>query len=107
MTSSESPRLVHAVFFSLKDASSDGCDALVAAAHRYLDGHDGCLSFGVGKRAEIYARDVNDDRFHVALNVVFESQEAHDQYQAHQRHLAFIEEQSSNWAEVRVFDSWA
>lgn len=100
-------RLVHAVFFRLSDASESACDALIAAATEHLDGHDGCLSFGVGRRAECYTRDVNDDSFHVALNVVFESQAAHDRYQEHPRHVAFIEGQSSNWAEVRVFDSWA
>ena len=102
-----SGKLAHTVFFTLTDRSKDARQALMSAAREYLDGHDGCLSFGVGERAEQYGRDVNDADFDVALNVVFESMEAHDAYQVAPRHLEFIESQKSNWASVRVFDAFA
>ena len=96
--------LSHCVYFELKDSSPEARAALIAAAEMYLDGHDGCLFFGAGERAEQYQRDVNDDRFHVGLTLIFETVEAHDAYQVHERHQAFIAEQSPNWANVRVFD---
>ncbi|QDV09703.1 Stress responsive A/B Barrel Domain protein [Planctomycetes bacterium Poly30] len=102
-----SARLAHSVFFTLTDASDSACEALMAAAGKFLDGHDGCVSFAVGRRAEQYAREVNDATFHVALNMVFDSVAAHDAYQVAPRHLEFIESQKGNWSEVRVFDSFA
>ena len=96
--------LSHCVFFELEDSSPEAKAALISAAEKYLDGHDGCLFFGVGEREAKYQRDVNDDRFHVGLTLIFETVEAHDAYQVHERHMAFIEEQSPNWANVRVFD---
>ena len=105
MTSSTPTQpLSHSVYFELKDGSPEAAASLISAAEKYLDGHDGCLFFGAGEREAKYQRDVNDQTFQVGLTLIFESVEAHDAYQAHPRHLAFIEEQSSNWARVRVFD---
>ena len=99
------PQLAHHVFFTLKDSSDTATDALITAAQKYLDGHDGCVSFAVGRRTPDLVREVNDQAFHVSLHVVFESRAAHDVYQTHPRHLEFIAEQKDNWAQARVFDS--
>jgi hypothetical protein len=56
--------------------------------------------------AEDLAREVNDRDFDVALHVVFENKVAHDQYQTHERHVKFIEDNKDTWAKVRVFDSY-
>jgi hypothetical protein len=40
----------------------------------------------------------------VALEIVFESHAAHDTYQTAERHNAFIAENATTWAKVRVFD---
>ncbi len=103
-SSSKDQPLSHSVYFELKDSSPESKAALIDAAEKYLDGHDGCLFFGVGEREAKYQREVNDQTFHVGLALIFETVEAHDAYQVHERHLAFIEEQSANWANVRVFD---
>ena len=97
--------LAHIVFFTLKDNSPEACQKLVDACNKYLDGHPGTVHYSAGARATQYQREVNDAEFHVALHVVFESTDAHDQYQTAQRHLQFIEENKDNWASVRVFDS--
>lgn len=97
--------LAHHVFFTLQDDSDAAVEQLVAACKKYLDGHDGCLSFAVGKRTPDLLRDVNDQSFHVSLHVVLADRAAHDAYQVHPRHLEFIEQQKANWAQVRVFDS--
>ncbi len=97
--------LAHLVFFTLKDRSPEARDALVAACRTYLSDHPGTVHFSAGLRGEAYARPVNDQEFDVALVVVFDSEAAHDAYQAAPRHKQFIDEQSANWAKVRVFDA--
>jgi hypothetical protein len=99
------PRLVHNVFFALKDRSPAAKQKLIAACQKYLTGHAGTVFFGVGTLAEALQRPVNDRDFDVALHIVFVNQAAHDAYQDAPRHLAFISENRDNWAKVRVFDS--
>lgn len=98
--------LSHIVYFTLKDASEDACQKLVDACHKYLKNHAGVAFFAAGTRAVEFQRPVNDQTFHVALNVVFDSKEAHDVYQTSETHLAFIEEGKDNWQQVRVFDAY-
>ena len=47
----------------------------------------------------------NDRDYDVALTIVFESHAAHDIYQTAERHEAFIAENATEWAKVRVFDT--
>ena len=102
----EQKRLSHDVYFALND-SSDGAKAtLVAACKKYLTGHEGAVSFGVGTLVGENARPVNDRDFDVALHIVFRDKASHDKYQEAPRHKQFIAEQSANWKKVRVFDSW-
>jgi hypothetical protein len=42
----------------------------------------------------------------VGLHLVFSDKAAHDNYQVDHLHEKFIEENKSNWAAVRVFDSY-
>src|SRR5262249_5432436 len=49
---------------------------------------------------------VNQTDFDVALQMVFDTREAHDAYQQAPRHLQFIEENKAGWERVRVFDSY-
>lgn len=99
------PQLAHHVFFTLRDNSPNAVQTLVAACQKYLDNHDGLVYFAVGTRNPDLDREVNDNQFDVSLHVVFESREAHDVYQVHERHQQFINEQKANWEAVRVFDS--
>jgi len=97
--------IAHNVYFQLKDASEVRKAELVSACERLLKGHDGTVFFACGTRAASLNREVNDAAFDVALHVVFESLAAHDAYQEHPRHVKFVEENKTNWAHVRVFDS--
>lgn len=97
--------LSHDVFFTLTDSSPSAVQALIDSCHSYLRDHPGVVFFSVGERTEGLEREVNDRDFHVALHVVFSDRESHDAYQDAPEHHAFIEESSSNWASVRVFDS--
>jgi hypothetical protein len=60
----------------------------------------------VGTVVPDLTRPVNQTDFDVALQVVFDSREAHDAYQVAPRHNQFIEENKPNWERVRVFDSY-
>ncbi len=97
--------LSHDVYFTLHDGSPAKRAELVAACRKYLSGHEGTLFFSVGVRAADLARPVNDRDFDVALHVTFDGKASHDKYQEAPRHKQFIEEQRTNWKQVRVFDS--
>jgi len=101
------PKLVHNVFFTLKDGSPANVQKLTDACYKYLDKHDGVVAFAAGTVVAELDRPVNQRDFHVALCIIFKNKAAHDTYQTHPRHLDFINENKDTWASVRVFDSWA
>lgn len=96
--------LAHMVYFSLKEPTTENRRKMLAACDKYLTGHPGQVLYAAGTCAS-YDRPVNDRDFDIALQLVFESREAHDAYQAASRHKQFIDECQSMWARVRVFDS--
>ena len=98
--------LAHNVYFSLNDSSEPAKFKLVAACKKYLAGHPGTVFFAAGVLASELDRPVNDRDFDVSLHVIFDSKASHDRYQKDARHLKFIEENSSGWKKVRVFDSY-
>ncbi len=97
--------LGHMVYFTLKDSSDAAIQGLIDSCKEHLSGHPGTVFFAAGTRVPDLERPVNDKDFHVALQVVFKSREAQDNYQVHDRHEKFIELNRDNWATVRVFDS--
>ena len=97
--------LAHNVYFTLKDDSAETQETLVAACHKYLKDHPGVVFFAAGTLASDLTREVNDRAFHVALHVIFQDRASHDAYQTADTHQQFIEENKTNWKEVRVFDS--
>ena len=53
------PQLAHMVFFTLAEDNAENLKKLIAACHKYLDGHEGAVYFfrrragqGVGPRGE-------------------------------------------------------
>ncbi len=103
---SESAMLSHMVYFTLSDNSPEACERLVNQCHEHLKGPDGEVFFAAGTLVEDLTREVNDRDFDVSLHVVFANRAAHDVYQTHERHIAFIEGNKANWSKVRVFDSY-
>lgn len=99
------PQIVHNVFFTLHESSPANRQKLVEACRKYLTGHPGEVFFGAGVLCEPLARPVNDRDYDVGLLVVFKTLADHDAYQAHPRHVQFIEEQKPTWKKVRVFDT--
>jgi hypothetical protein len=96
--------LTHAVYFTLIDDSPEQIRALIDSCVERLSGHPGTLFFAVGARTPDLSREVNDQEFHVGLQVIFDSRRSHDAYFDSPRHLQFLEESRSNWARVRIFN---
>ena len=65
-------------------------DELIAGVHRYLKDIPGILHFHVGRMVPSQ-REVVDRSYQVALNLVFAGKQAQDDYQAHPRHVEFVD----------------
>ena len=103
----ERPRpLAHMVYFTLAEDTPANREALVEACRKYLTEHEGTVHFSVGIIGEEFDREVNEQDWQIALNLIFRNKEAHDVYQTHPRHLEFIETSKHLWSKVRVFDSY-
>ena len=80
----------HVVIFWTDPSHSEAANELIAGAKKYLAPIPGIVHFHVGKMAPSH-RPVVDQSYQVALNVVFVSKQAQDDYQAHPLHLEFVE----------------
>jgi hypothetical protein len=85
------PRMFsHVVIFWTDPANLKAADELIAGARKYLAPLPGIVHFHVGKMAPSQ-RPVVDQSYQVALNGVFDSKRAQDDYQVHPLHLEFVE----------------
>ena len=107
MADSKSQKLVHNVFFTLKEGTPANIQKLVDACFKYLKDHPGVVHFGAGPLVAELERPVNVRDFHVGLLVVFASKQDHDTYQTAPAHLKFIEENKPTLDKVRVFDNFS
>jgi hypothetical protein len=80
----------HIVIFWTDPAIEDAPDKLIAGANKYLKPLPGITHFHMGKMS-VSHRPVVDQSYQVALNVVFQSKQAQDDYQVHPLHLEFVE----------------
>jgi hypothetical protein len=101
----DGPKIVHNVYFSLKDNSAEAKKKLVDSCKSYLSKQPGIVFFAAGTLAEDLKREVNDRDFDVGLHIVFKNKAAHDKYQDADDHKKFIDVNKENWKKVRVFDS--
>jgi len=79
----------HVVIFWTDPALPEAPDRVIANAEKYLKPVPGILHFHVGKMATS-VRPVVDQSYQVALNILFNDQQAQDNYQAHPLHLEFV-----------------
>jgi hypothetical protein len=98
--------LAHAVFFTLKDASDAAVEALLKDCFTYLKDHPGVIYFSAGRIVAEHDRDVNVTDFQVGFTVVFTNKSYHDKYQDAEQHKIFLNRNKTNWAQVRVFDTY-
>ena len=80
----------HVVILWADPANPKAADELIAGAKKYLAPLPGIVHFHVGNMAPSH-RPVVDQSYQVALNVVFDSKQAQDDYQVHPLHLEFVE----------------
>jgi len=79
----------HVVIFWTDPAKPAAADEVIAGAHQFLKNIPGITHFHIGKMAGS-PRPVVDQTYQVALNAVFTSKQAQDDYQAHPQHLEFV-----------------
>ena len=94
----------HVVIFWTKTDKANSAEELIAGAEKYLRPIPGVLHFHIGKMVGSH-RPVVDQTYQVALNLVFPSKKAQDDYQVHPMHLEFVEKAfKPNCAKVVVYD---
>ncbi len=94
--------LVHSVFFWLKPTSDR--PAFRREVEK-LAGIPGLLACHVGVPAPTPHRPVIDASYDLALTVILRDLAAHDAYQEHPLHLAFLAACKERWTRVQVYDA--
>jgi Tfp pilus assembly protein PilO len=95
---------VHHVYFWLKNTGSkEDLDKLVAGLKK-LSAVKTIKQFHIGKPGDT-KRDVIDTSYAVSWLALFNNKADQDSYQTDPIHLKFVEECSSLWAKVIVYDS--
>jgi len=80
----------HVVIFWTDPADPQAADKLIAGAEQYLKPIPGVQVYHVGRMVKSH-RDVVDQTYQVALNLVFADKKAQDDYQVHPMHVEFVE----------------
>jgi len=79
----------HVVIFWTDPAQADAADKIIAGGNKFLKNIPGLTYFHIGKMVGS-PRPVVDQTYQVALNTVFASKQAQDDYQVHPQHLEFV-----------------
>jgi hypothetical protein len=103
-TKKDKPRLVHHVFFWLKDPSSTADRDKLLAGVKGLKKIETIKMLHVGVPASTEKRDVVDNSYHVSELMFFDNVEDQKVYQDHPIHQQFIKDHSMLWDKVVVYD---
>jgi len=95
---------VHHVFFWLKNTGNAEDLGKLVAGLKKLSAVKTIKQFHIGKPAAT-SREVIDGSYAVSLLTLFDNKADQDSYQTDPIHLKFIEECSSLWSKVIVYDS--
>lgn len=101
------PKLIHTVFFWLKNPDSDEDRAKLVEGIKSLAKIEQVRAIHVGVPASTEEREVIDNSYQVSETLFFDDVEGQDIYQAHPHHQKFIDEYSHLWSKVVVYDSIA
>lgn len=94
----------HVVIFWTNPDKPTAADELLAGAEKYLRPIPGVKSFHIGRMVKSH-RDVVDQSYQVALNLIFDTKQQQDDYQVHPLHLEFVEKAfKPNCVRVVVYD---
>lgn len=97
-------RFVHTVFFWLVDETMPTRGKFVTEVLKYLKEIDVIRTMHLGRAAGT-DREVVDNSYSYCMILTFDNKEDHDLYQDHDAHQQFIENASSLWTRVQVYDS--
>ena len=95
---------MHVVFFWLKDDQAETRTKFEAELRPFIAGVKEIRSRHIGTPADT-DREVIDNSWDYSLVLGFDSKKEHDIYQEHTLHKQFIENASSLWTKVLVYDS--
>ncbi len=99
------PKLVHHVFFWLKNAHSKEDLARLLAGIRGLAQIATVRGIHVGVPASTEKRDVVENSYSASELLTFDDVEGQNVYQAHPLHEKFVADCSHLWSKVVVYDS--
>lgn len=94
----------HIVIFWTDPANPDAPAQLVAGAEKYLRPIPLTRGYHCGYMATSERKDVVDQSYQVALNLIFDSKADQDTYQVHPLHLDFVANCKHLWKRVVVYD---
>lgn len=97
-------KFVHVVFFWLTADDREIRTKFMSELRKFIDNVDVIKTRHIGSPADT-DRDVIDNTYSYSLILSFDSKEDHDLYQEHKLHKQFIENASSLWKKVLVYDS--
>jgi hypothetical protein len=95
---------VHSVYFWLVDETMPTRGKFVTEVLNYLKQIEVIRTRHLGRPAGT-EREVVDNSYSYCMILTFDSKEDHDNYQNHEAHQKFIENASSLWTRVQVYDS--
>jgi hypothetical protein len=101
------PKLLHHVFFWLKNPDSAADRAALIAGVKSLAAIETVRSIHVGIPASTEKREVVDNSYHVSELLCFDDLEGQSIYQTHPLHQKFVDECSHLWSKVVVYDALA
>ena len=94
----------HVVIFWTDAKKPNAANELMAGAEKLLKPIPGVLNFHIGRMATSH-RPVVDQSYQVALNLIFPTKQAQDDYQVHPAHVEFVEKVfKPNCVKVVVYD---
>ena len=96
--------LAHHVFFWLKNPDSKEDKEKLQQGLQSLRGIESIRTIHIGTPSST-DRPVIDRSYDFSLITFFDNMEGHDVYQVHPAHKKFIEENSSLWSKVVIYDS--
>lgn len=97
--------LIHSVYFWLKPELTDAQRAEFLTALKALKAVPSVKEFHLGKPAAVTDRPVVDKTFDYGITCVFENLDAHNAYQVHPLHVAFVNTGKPLWSRVQIYDA--
>lgn len=95
---------VHTVFFWLKSPENQADHDALRAGLQTLTSISDITTIYIGTPAET-RRPVIDHSYDFSLTLVFADQSAHDAYQVHPKHEAFVANCAHLWERVLIYDA--